>query len=312
MNVRGYTIQFASAKKKRAEKDTREWTASLEKLERDLPDSSDIDKDIAEIAKLRDQIKTVQDRKVEACMFRTHQNWMQFGEKNSAYFFALEKRNYNRKCISQLKLPDGSITHDFKTILDEQGKFYEKLYEDTYLDQDHEFVVRYLQSINDDQVNKVKNADRFALEQEMTIHEIYDAIMTMKVGKCPGIDGIPVEFYKKFWNQIKHLMTELFSEIYREEEFHLSARRSVISPIDKPDKDLLYLDNWRPISLMNTDFWDKIVANRLLMVLPYVIEPYQTGFMKGRTISENIAQLMSVIEHFDDNNIEVIVLSYDF
>ena len=65
-------------------------------------------------------------------------------------------------------------------------------------------------------------------------------------------------------------------------------RRAVISPIfRKGDKALL--ENWRPISLLNTDYniLTKALTNRLKGVINSLVEPDQTGFIPGRLIQTN-------------------------
>ena len=55
----------------------------------------------------------------------------------------------------------------------------------------------------------------------------------------------------------------------------------------KGDPELL--QNWRPLSLINCDakLFTKLIANRFNTVLPSLINPYQTGFMPSRLISDN-------------------------
>lgn len=313
MKVRGHSIQFASALKKASLKEYKNLENKLHKAEMEKTKNPDEPSKWQEVAEIRAQLNDLDEKKTREAMFRTKKNWFQHGEKNSAYFFALEKRNYNRKCISELRLNNGVITKDFKTILSEQKRFYQMLYENKDRDEDNEFIFEYLNTIQNGYISKITREDRFLLEQEVTIHEIFDSVMTLKQNKCPGIDGLPVEFYKIFWTQIKEVLLELYTRIFSDTLFHRSARRSVISLLDKSNKDLLDLENWRPISLLNTDYkiWDKIIANRLTKVLPYIIEAYQTGFMKGRNISENLSKLLSVIEHCDKNDTDHILISYD-
>ena len=70
----------------------------------------------------------------------------------------------------------------------------------------------------------------------------------------------------------------------------ISQRQGIISLIPNKDKDLLSLNNWRPISLLNRDYKiaTKCIANRLEIVLLLLIGSNQTGYMKGRFIGENI------------------------
>ena len=45
-------------------------------------------------------------------MFRSKTKWIEQGEKPTKYFFNLEKRNYARKTLFQVKLDNGEITSD--------------------------------------------------------------------------------------------------------------------------------------------------------------------------------------------------------
>ena len=65
-------------------------------------------------------------------------------------------------------------------------------------------------------------------------------------------------------------------------ENSISQRRGVITLIPKEDSDLLDLQNWRPITLLNIDYniASKTLAKRIENVLPKLVHPDQTGFMK--------------------------------
>ena len=70
-------------------------------------------------------------------------------------------------------------------------------------------------------------------------------------------------------------------------------------------KKLLYLKNWRPISLLNVDYKiaSKALAFRLKKVISTIINNTQTGYLKGRFIGENIRLI---------TDIEVVALFIDF
>ena len=59
-----------------------------------------------------------------------------------------------------------------------------------------------------------------------------------------------------------------------------SQRQAIITLIDKKGKDRSYLENWRPISLVNVDakIASKVIANRIKCCLPDIIHHNQTGF----------------------------------
>ena len=80
----------------------------------------------------------------------------------------------------------------------------------------------------------------------------------------------------------------------------------------KNDKHLL--KNWRPISLLNTDYkiLAHILANRLKSVIGKLIHTDQNGYIKGRNIGYNIRLIQDVFEYFENDNIEGAILFLDF
>ena len=55
----------------------------------------------------------------------------------------------------------------------------------------------------------------------------------MKNGSSPGYDGIPVEFYKIFWNEIKITLLACFEYSYDLKELSYSQRKGIISLLHK-------------------------------------------------------------------------------
>ena len=67
-------------------------------------------------------------QQTNAAKFRSKCNTALAFEHSSKYFFALEKNNYNKKVMSQIKNSEGKIISKGSEVLHEQEKFYAKLY----------------------------------------------------------------------------------------------------------------------------------------------------------------------------------------
>ncbi len=67
----------------------------------------------------------------------------------------------------------------------------------------------------------------------------------------------------------------------------------------KEKKNTEYLKNWRPVSLLNVDYkiTTKTIAMRLEKILPNIIHPGQSGYVKGKFIGESI-RLIADTMHF--------------
>ena len=109
-------------------------------------------------------------------------------------------------------------------------------------------------------------------------------------------------------------MIRSFNFAYDNGSLSISQRRGIITLIPKPNKDTALLDNLRPISLLNTDYkiLTKAIAKRLEKVLPKVINPDQTGYIKNRYIGENIRLISDIMTYTEEENIRGIVLFIDF
>ena len=136
----------------------------------------------------------------------------------------------------------------------------------------------------------------------------------MKNQKSPGSDGITVEFYKLFWNNIKEFYVNSINHSFQTGSLTELQKQSIITIIPKQNKDLTTLDNWRPISLLNVDYKiaTKAIANRVKQVITKIINNSQTGFIKGRYIGENIRLLFEIIDNTEEENKPGLIFFSDF
>ena len=101
---------------------------------------------------------------------------------------------------------------------------------------------------------------------------------------------------------------------YEVGELSISQRRGVITLIPKDESDLVDLQNWRPITLLNTDYRiaSKALARRIETILPKLIHPDQTGFIKGRYLGENLRLISDVMEYTKMEELTDVLVSLDF
>ncbi len=128
---------------------------------------------------------------------RSRVKWLEEGEINSSYFFALEKRNGQRKTLSALNI-DGVVSKDLKGISDFVAKFYSNLYTSNFNYNNSEKCIDLVE-------HNIKVIDleySQICDSPLSIEEIKQALHKMKKGKSTGIDGLSVEFYLHFWEFI--------------------------------------------------------------------------------------------------------------
>ena len=105
MEIRASTIIFAKrkAKQKRDEENDLliEFTRLQEKIRSNFSEATKIEMD-----RVKKKLAKVVANKTRGTMVRSKAQWYEFGEKNSKYFYNLEKRNHKRKHIISLKKED--------------------------------------------------------------------------------------------------------------------------------------------------------------------------------------------------------------
>ena len=119
----------------------------------------------------------------------------------------------------------------------------------------------------------LSSEEKSMCEGTLTEKECLAALKTMDSNKTPGTDGLPAGFYKVFWKDISSFLIAALHYSFESGRLSISQRRGAIKLIPKKDAELYYIKNWRPITLLNTDYKiaAKAIANRVKSVLPSLI-----------------------------------------
>lgn len=171
---------------------------------------------------------------VEASIFRNKCKWHDEGERSSKYFFNLEKKKYNKKTMSRLRLADSSITDDPGVILKEQANYFKNLYSRN---------PRVAFDLGDLPGTRLTAKQSEKCETSITLDELAISLHSMQNNKTPGCDGLSVEFYKVFWCKLKNSLLDAINQAIKEGSFYVSARKGIITLIPKKERDPLLLDN---------------------------------------------------------------------
>ncbi len=91
-------------------------------------------------------------------------------------------------------------------------------------------------------------------------------------------------------------------------------KHGLITLIPKADKDPLSIDNWRPITLLCTDYklLALVCANRLNSGLTKVISECQSAFIKGRNIHFHSRLILDMLDYSHLIDKENLILFLDF
>ena len=167
---------------------------------------------------------------------------------------------------------------------------------------------------NPSNIPTLSDHEQASCEGLITEIDAFKALKEFAKTKTPGTDGLTTEFLKYFWPELKALIVGRFNYAFASGSLSISQRRGKISVISKKNKDNTILENLRPISLLHVDYKivTKVLANHLEKVLPKIINPDQTGYVKGRYIGENIRLIQDLMFYLEKENSPGIALFVDF
>ena len=83
---------------------------------------------LLELQRARSHLKKIMLIKTKGAILRSKVRWHEEGERNTKYFYSLEKQHHDIKTVSKLKVGDNCYIEDQFDILEEEKKFYESLY----------------------------------------------------------------------------------------------------------------------------------------------------------------------------------------
>ena len=249
------------------------------------------------------------DNRTQGAILRSKCTTYEHNEKSSKYFLNLEKKRGENNMVKKLVGKNGSDINDHNEILKELHDFYSSLF-DRKIDKTMSDCETFLNTL---QIPVISDQHKHDCEKDISVEDLKNSLFSMSGGKSPGNDGLTVEFYKFFWTDINHLFFASVCHSRVVGELSVSQRQAIIKLLEKRDKDKRFIENWRPISLLNVDtkIISKSLASRFLPILPTIISSDQTAYVKGRFIGESIRLISDILDTSMKYNISGYMLTVD-
>ena len=311
LEIRGKTIAYSAAKKKVLNEQEDRLDKKIDQLHKMYAENPSND-NLRLLTEAQNELQGVRERRIEGIITRAKARWHLEGEKNSKYFCNLERRHYTEKTISKLVNSEGTEITDTKLILDEQKDFYKNLYSLQISNHNEQIDEVFFPETKN--IRTLTDEESMEMEHNITLEECYNVLKNMKNNKSPGSDGFTVEFYRHFWNELKHPMIRSFQDTFESGMLSESQRLGIITCLPKPGKPKEYMKNWRPITLLNVDYKiiSGVIANRMKSQLNSLISNSQKGFISGRYIGECTRLVSDLIHNMRKRKTAGIILLIDF
>lgn len=229
---------------------------------------------------LQDYQKTLEEEK-DYWHIRSNLDWSIHGDRNSKFFHNYVKFKRRSNSINAIMDDNGVWTTDRIKIAElflNHFKITFKLSHNPNVSTDLLDLTDY-RSLSDEYQS---------LDNIPSPEEIRAALFDMGPLKAPGPDGFHPIFFQKMWEPLGKFVVSLVQEAFRTGVFpsHLNCTNICLVPKCKGPS---LVNQFRPISLCNTLYKviSKVLVNRLKTIMPQIISPNQSAFVKGRRASDN-------------------------
>nr|XP_027120658.1 uncharacterized protein LOC113737662 [Coffea arabica] len=200
--------------------------------------------------------------------------WLKDGDRNSRYFHAVMAERHQRSVIHRIKSSAGDWLESADDIESEAESFFKRLFTDNEM-----------------------------LDEIPYKEEVKSVIFAMDGGSAAGPDGFSGKFFACAWDIVAEDVHAAVVSFFCGEVLprSISSTSIVLIPKVQSPQDFT---QFRPISLCNfiNKVISKVLSDRLARILPKIISPQQSGFVKGRHISDNFLLAQELISGIRRSN----------
>ena len=258
---------------------------------------------------LQQEIQGWNCRKNKGVLIRSRAQCVQSSEEPSSYHFARERKKKAASSIESITKPDGSVITDATVIKETVIEFFNNQFNDITVSRREKE-----QSFNKDlSPTNLPLCTVKTLEAEITPSEVVTAINEMKTNKAPGIDGLPLEFYLKFWPELSESLVDTFNDAIRRGGLTKSQATALVTLIPKTTNPKSPRD-YRPISVLCSDYkiLAKTLSRRLEPTLQETIEHMQKGRIRGRGTQDVLLDVRDIVKLLESQQCRGALIAADF
>ena len=228
----------------------------------------------------------------------------------SREFFSAVKEKPPRTNITKLTNTHGASLTSRKDIEEACLTFYRELYTAKESDEQSSQSERdFLEALPE----SISPLMALNLNKPLSESELHGAACALARDKAPGPDGVAMDFFTTFWQQIGEDFHHMVSNSLHSGRFPQGVTRGLITLISKGG-DLKELGHWRPITLLNACYkiYAKALQLRLQDPLSEIISLDQCTYLKNRHILDNILLTHETLSWAKKSKQDTIFLKLDF
>ena len=195
IRVKEFSIRYCCVRSSIQVSDIKKLEEKISMLDKEISKSGQ-EHLVAERKTLKEELDVLYQEKAIVAQIRAKIKYIEEGEQSTSYFLATEKCRQSNNVISALTKNNVTYFEDLD-LLSIARDYYTDLY--TSKKPSPESINDFVDSVN---LPSLSENRRDVCDGEVSLQECERAINTIKSNKSPGEDGLPIEFYKAFWNEI--------------------------------------------------------------------------------------------------------------
>ncbi|KAL1219679.1 Secreted RxLR effector protein 78 [Cardamine amara subsp. amara] len=226
---------------------------------------------------------------------RSRVKWMEEGDLNTRFFHLVMRVRNASNAVKYFLKQDGTRT----TSLEEMHSLAVSHFTDFLTTIKGDYCCYLPQFLNHLCSTKCSTLQQAILLAPFTADVVKSTLLKLPLNKTLGPDGLTAEFFRASWEvlelEIISAVQQFFSSFFM--PTCLNSTSLILIP-KRPDAE--ELKDFRPISCLNTLYKliSRMLSDRLKRILPDIILPNHTAFVKDRLLLENVLLASEVIQGY--------------
>ncbi|XP_019189720.1 PREDICTED: uncharacterized protein LOC109184127 [Ipomoea nil] len=238
--------------------------------------------------KLRQELDEVLYQEELMWFQRSREEWIVSGDRNTRYYHTATMVRKARNKVLSLKDDNGNwITEDILL-----GRHVQDFYAHLFRAEGEGDMMAAIRG----RFPRLEQRDWRIFNRSVTKEEFRKAVFDMSPWKAPGPDGLHAAFYQHAWDVVGDSKFELVRDAFTTGRIPEGVNDTLLVLIPKVTTPET-VKQFRPISLCNVSYKviTKTITNRLKFILLKIIGPFQSSFVPGRQITDNILVYQEVM-----------------
>ncbi|CDO76537.1 hypothetical protein BN946_scf184769.g1 [Trametes cinnabarina] len=307
---------------------------ALESLLKHLRDDRHVDdcEKAAEINALTAQIRGLQAKRQKQRQGNSRAKHRLEGESPTKFWVNLHKPKAPRELIPAFESPEGSgvFVTDASQMAKVARAHHNLIQKDGPDVTSADVRERDIQTVLDSLDTRINDLHIEDMAARIDRDDCEFALKHAKTGTAPGVDGIQYEVWKTLQERFKEdsrhagkpaldvlaILQAAFADIQQHGVCEGTGfADGWMAPIWKEKGEKTKVVNYRPITVLNTDYklLTKIMAVKLALAAPSIVHPSQAGFVPGRRLRDQtqLARMMMLWAEAKEENGAIVALDQE-